>query len=357
MQLSPAEDAEAPRSQTDRTRQVWIDFARGIGVILVVYGHVLGGLIPPHLFPDGPVAQWMSYTLYTFHMPLFFFLAGLNVQHSLTRGVRPFLASKAWTIAYPYVLWSLIQGSVIMLISSNANIPITTSDLAAIWYRPMAQFWFLYALMICHVLAVLIPNRIIMIAVALAGLIVFMLLPIRPDLALTMHHLPFYVAGLYATRIVMAWQPRGRTGWTMLTVIATAFTAAVAVGGQLSGFDANGIASLPACILGITSVVLLCKLLDETRHRWLALVGVMSMTIYVLHIMAGSGTRIIMQMLHVPPMPWIYLLAGTAAGVILPMIAHVVLQRLNLLAPLGLASLPRRKPAPAPLVSQAARSD
>jgi fucose 4-O-acetylase-like acetyltransferase len=240
MQLSPAEDAEAPRSQTDRTRQVWIDFARGIGVILVVYGHVLGGLIPPHLFPDGPLAQWMSYTLYTFHMPLFFFLAGLNVQHSLTRGARPFLASKAWTIAYPYVLWSLIQGSVIMLISRNANIPITASDLMAIWYRPMAQFWFLYALMICHVLAVLIPNRTIMIVVALAGLIVFMLLPIRPDLALTMHHLPFYVAGLYATRIVMAWQPHGRTGWTMLTVIATAFAAAVAVGGQLSGFDANG---------------------------------------------------------------------------------------------------------------------
>jgi peptidoglycan/LPS O-acetylase OafA/YrhL len=143
----------------------------------------------------------------------------------------------------------------------------------------------------------------------------------------------------------------------MLTVIAAAFAAAVTVGGQLSGFDANGIASLPACILGITSVVLLCKLLNETRHRWLALVGVMSMTIYVLHIMAGSGTRIIMQMLHMPPMPWVYLLAGTAAGVILPMVTHVVLQRLNLLAPLGLAPLPRRKPAPAPLVSQAARPD
>lgn len=323
----------------------------------MVYGHVLGGLIPPHLFPDGPLAQWMSYTLYTFHMPLFFFLAGLNVQHSLTRGTRPFLASKTWTIAYPYVLWSLIQGGVIMLISRNANIPITASDLVAIWYRPMAQFWFLYALMICHILAALIPNRTIMIVVAIVGLIAFMLLPIRPDLALTMHHLPFYVAGHYATRIVMAWQPHGRTGWTMLTVIAAAFTAAVAVGGQLSGFDANGIASLPACILGITSVVLLCKLLNETRHRWLALVGVMSMTIYVLHIMAGAGTRIIMQMLHVPPMPWVYLLAGTAAGVILPMVTHVVLQRLNLLAPLGLAPLPRRKSVPAPLVSQAARSD
>ena len=57
----------------------------------------------------------MSFGLYTFHMPLFFFLAGLNVPHSLRRGTGPFLSSKVWTLAYPYVLWSLIQGGVILL--------------------------------------------------------------------------------------------------------------------------------------------------------------------------------------------------------------------------------------------------
>jgi hypothetical protein len=88
-----------------------------------------------------------------------------------------------------------------------------------------------------------------------------------------------------------------------------------------------------------------------------ALVGVMSMTIYVLHIMAGSGTRIIMQMLHVPPMPWVYLLAGTAAGVVLPMVAHAVLQRFNLLAPLGLAPLPKRKSEPTTFVGPTTASD
>lgn len=343
----------APRS--DAARQVWIDFARGIGVILVVYGHVLGGLVRPGLFPDGPLARWMDYTLYTFHMPLFFFLAGLNVQHSLRRGTRPFLAAKAWTIAYPYVLWSLVQGSIIMVLSRDANIPIYPSDLAAIWYRPIAQFWFLYALMICHVLAALISNRAAMIALAAVGLVVFLLLPVRPDLSLTLHHLPFYVIGLYATRIVTAWQPGGASGWLMLTATAILFAAAVAGGGALSGMDANGLASLPACVLGIAGIVVLCKLLDGARHSWLAVVGVMSMTIYVLHILAGSGTRIIMMKLHVPPLPWVYLLAGTAAGVILPMLAHAVLQRLNLLAALGLAPLPKRKPAT--ITAQPATSD
>lgn len=344
MQTPPDSATAAARPTQDRrTRQVWIDFARGIGVILVVYGHVLGGLVRPGIFPDGALARWMDYTLYTFHMPLFFFLAGLNVQHSLQRGARPFLTSKLWTIAYPYVLWSLLQGGITMLGSHDANIPIYPSDLAAIWYRPIAQFWFLYALFICHLLAMLIPNRTVMILVAAVGLVVFLLLPIRPDLSLTLHHLPFYVAGLYGTRAVMAWQPDGARGWGMLAIIAMAFAAAVAAGGVISSMDANGLASLPACVFGIAGIVVLCKLLDDRRHRWLAIVGVMSMTIYVLHILAGSGIRIVMLKLHVPTEPWLYLISGTAIGVVLPMIAHMVLQRLGLLPALGLAPLPKRK--------------
>lgn len=329
-------------------RQVWIDFARGIGVVLVVFGHVLGGLIPPGLFADGPLARWMSYTLYTFHMPLFFFLAGLNVEHSLQRGIRPFLASKGWTIAYPYVLWSLIQGGIIIALSRNANIPLTTDDLAAIWYRPMGQFWFLYALMICHLLAALVRSRAAMLAVAAVGLIVFLLLPVRPDLALTLHHLPFYVVGIVAARTLISWHPSPRSGWLLFAAIAMAFAAAIAIGGPLSGFDANGAASLPACILGIAGMVVFCKLLDDRSFGWLAVVGVMSMTIYVLHILAGAGTRMALQKMHVPAWPWLYLLGCTAAGVAGPMIAHVMLQRFNLLWPLGLAARPKsRRLAPA----------
>jgi fucose 4-O-acetylase-like acetyltransferase len=285
----------------------------------------------------------MDYTLYTFHMPLFFFLAGLNVQHSLRRGAQSFLAGKAWTIAYPYVLWSLVQGGTTMLLARDANIPILPSDLAAIWYRPIAQFWFLYALMICHVVAALVPSRTAMIAIAAIGFAVFQLLPPEAGLPLTLHHFAFYVAGVYGARAAVAWRP---SGWPVLAFIVLAFAAAVTLGGHLSGMDANGLASLPACVLGSVATLMLCKLLDQARHRWLALLGLTSMTIYVLHILAGSGSRIVMLKLHIPPEPWVYLIAGTAAGVVLPLLAHLVLQRLHLLAALGLAPLAKRKSGP-----------
>ncbi|HLG79973.1 MAG TPA: acyltransferase [Bradyrhizobium sp.] len=333
--------AVRPRPAPDVTRTMWIDFARGIGIILVVYGHVLGGLVGARVFPDGPLAQWMDYTLYTFHMPLFFFLAGLNVQRSLRRGAQSFLAGKAWTIAYPYVLWSLVQGGTTMLLARDANIPILPSDLAAIWYRPIAQFWFLYALIICHVAAALIPSRRMMIALAAVAFAVFLLLHLGPGLPLTLHHFPFYVAGVYGARAAAAWR---RSGWPVLALTVLTFAGAAVLGGNLSGMNPNGLASLPASVLGIGATVMLCKMLDETRHGWLALLGVASMTIYVLHILTGSGIRIIMLKLHLPPEPLVYLLVGTAAGVILPLLAHLVLQRLHLLAPLGLAPRAKREP-------------
>jgi len=322
-----------------RPRDGWMDDARGFGVILVVLGHVLSGLVLAGIFPKDALAAWMDYTLYTFHMPLFFFLAGLNVQRSLRRGSAAFLRGKVWTIAYPYVLWSLLQGGVIMLFARDANTPIHPADLAGIWHSPIGQFWFLYALMICHVTAALVPNRTAIILIAAIGFIAFAIMPVRPTLALTLHHFPFYVAGLYASEAARNWRPRAMA----LPVTCLAFAAAVWLGGLWTGMDANGVASLPAGILGIVAVLIGCKLLDGSQ-RWLAVVGQMSMTIYILHILAGSGMRILMLKLHVPPDPWLYLFAGTAAGVVLPMIAHAVLQRLDLLTAFGLAPL-KRPPA------------
>lgn len=333
----PASDQQT--SSADATRVAWIDFARALGVILVVYGHVLRGVVSAEIFPDGPVAQWTDYTLYTFHMPLFFFLAGLNVQHSLRRGAYAFLENKVWTIVYPYLLWSLFQGGITVLMSRNANIPIHVSDLTAIWYRPIAQFWFLYALMICHLLAVFVPSRPTLIVIAVACLVTFWLLP-GLDLRLTLYHLPFYVAGLYGTRVIAAWRPSGLS----FLAIMLAFAAVVSLSGDITGLDPNGPASLPAGVLGILAMIALCKRLDGARHHWLAAVGAASMTIYVLHILVGSGLRIAMLKLHVPPEPWLYLLSLTAAGVVVPLLAHHVLARFGLLTAVGLAPPSKRKP-------------
>jgi len=341
-------DRTAPANLHDPNRLVWVDHARGIGIILVVLGHVLGGLYNSGLFPHETFLRWIFYTLYTFHMPMFFFLAGLNAQHSLRRCASSFLAGKVTTIAYPYVLWSLIQGSIVMVMARDANIPITAADLAAIWYRPIGQFWFLYALMLCHIVAYIVTREAIMVGLAVAGFVIFSWLHDPPDLALTLHHFAFYVIGRYAPRVVIVTPVPQLKGWLTSIGLVIAFGIAIAVDGSQFGLHANGVTALPASIFGITAVILLSKVLDPRWNRWLAAIGTTSMTIYILHILAGSGIRIVMLKLHVPPWPWLYLLIGTAAGVLLPMLAHVVLRQLGLLAALGLAPPEARNTPAAP---------
>ena len=60
-----------------RERIEWIDYAKGIGIILVVYGHMIRGMsqhIPANFF------YVSDSVVYGFHMPLFFFLTGLFVE-------------------------------------------------------------------------------------------------------------------------------------------------------------------------------------------------------------------------------------------------------------------------------------
>lgn len=94
----------APRSGASGVegpgRVAWVDIARGVGIVLVVAGHVERGLVAASV-ARGPLWPWWDYALYTFHMPLFFVLAGINVPRSLAKGRGSFLRGEPWTIAYP----------------------------------------------------------------------------------------------------------------------------------------------------------------------------------------------------------------------------------------------------------------
>ncbi len=59
-------------------RTDWVDYAKGIGILLVVYGHVARGLFNANI--DMPTAFYhmADSVVYSFHMPLFFFLSELQ---------------------------------------------------------------------------------------------------------------------------------------------------------------------------------------------------------------------------------------------------------------------------------------
>ena len=322
----------------------WIDATRGIGIVLVVAGHVARGLIAAGI-ARGPAWAWMDYGVYTFHMPVFFLLAGLNVPGSLARCGRRFLRAKLWTLAYPYLLWSLIQGSVLVALSPMTNTKAHLGDLLAIGWRPMAQFWFLYALMLCQLAACAIGTRPRLLAAAAA--VAFALVAAMPQGGLAeefLHAFPYFAAGILLSERGHRWAaPVRTTGADALraTLAAVGLTVAIPASGLLDRMDFDAAAALPAAVCGIVLLVSLARLLHGRALDIACGLGRMSMTIYVLHILAASAARLTLVRLHATPDPWIYLVACSFIGLAASVACHVVFERLDLLTPLGLGEPPR----------------
>lgn len=78
-------------------RDLTIDIAKGIGIILVVLGHIIS-------------FDSISRFIYCFHMPLFFFISGEALYYSYKNNIKfiDFIKKRAKTILTPYFIFSII---------------------------------------------------------------------------------------------------------------------------------------------------------------------------------------------------------------------------------------------------------
>src|SRR3954462_12374385 len=92
-----------------KSRLDWVDYLRGLAIILIVYRHVLigiqrGNIIVPQLMIDA------NMVFYSFRMPLFFILSGMFISKSIAKtSVRELVGIKFEKLLYPYLVWAFIQ--------------------------------------------------------------------------------------------------------------------------------------------------------------------------------------------------------------------------------------------------------
>lgn len=82
-------------------RVEYIDTLKGIAIILVVMGHVVQFIWGDRFGSD----QILFVIIYSFHMPLFFFLSGICTRTD-AKGIL--LQKKIQTLLYPFLLWNFI---------------------------------------------------------------------------------------------------------------------------------------------------------------------------------------------------------------------------------------------------------
>ena len=323
------------------SRLAWVDVARGIGILLVVYGHALRAQVTARQIDPVWNAAFQDDVIYAFHMHLFFFLAGLFVAGSIAKGSAPFLRTKLVTIAYPYVLWSVISALLGTLASGATNYEMDLGYVTGIWWKPIYQYWFLYALFVCDLVALAIrADRRIAIVLSLlsaAGLLAFL----PGMLGVSAAYFSFFFGGVvlspYVLKLRVDYRVAGAVALIMVAVFVVSFW-------QAGPFVATLGATATAVLRGIcgVSAVLALSMIIGARAPWLALIGTASMAIYVMHTIFSAGLRIVMLKLGMGE-PTLSLVACTIIGIVAPLIGWAIAKRLGLLVWLGLGTDVARK--------------
>lgn len=336
-------------------RQGWIDYARGIAIILVLYRHVFEGIKQAGVSVAAylPV-EYANIMFYSFRMPLFFIVSGFFVASSLKkRGVAQFISAKARTILYPYFLWGGLQITLQLLFSGYVNANREEMDYALLLYSPrqVGQFWYLYALFSVSVLYALgkfflkIPAWVNL----LAGLGMFYLSALLFQkninvwfLSDILHYYVFFAVGDVASSFIHNPVNSKYTGSTKLMLWMLLPFAA------MQGYYLYANLQNPSehydyveyhmpviffviSIIGCLFIILLSHYLERKQvFKWVRVLGEHSLYIYVAHVMVMASVRIfMMHVLHITSLP-VLLLTGIAAGLIVPVILYKLSKKFNM---------------------------
>ena len=136
-------------------RAYWIDYVKGLAIILVVLGHLAGGLVNSGLEAASSMVQ-LNHELYFLRMPVFFIISGMFFRKSIgKRSWKGFTQNKFDTIFYPYLIWAFIQLTVQLLLSNYVNSSKNLSYYLYIITNPgggrIDQFWYLYVLFFLNI--------------------------------------------------------------------------------------------------------------------------------------------------------------------------------------------------------------
>jgi len=136
---------------TGSDRIAWVDYAKGICIIMVVMMHSTLGVQEATGEPS-----WMGALVAfakPFRMPDFFLISGLFLARVIDRPWRRYLDTKVVHFAYFYVLWVTIQFAVKSHHFTEDGLAGFLEAYALAYVQPFSTLWFIYLLPIFFVVS------------------------------------------------------------------------------------------------------------------------------------------------------------------------------------------------------------
>ncbi len=330
----------------------WIDYDRGISIILVTYRHCYESMEKSGLNLQAyPFLEYINVFFFGFRMPLFFIASGIFVSGSLRkRGLKAYSKIRVQNILYPMLVWGCIQISLQILLSSYANSDV---DARSYWYllvnpRATGQFWYLNALfcvgIIYSFLKVKLKARLwhqLLVGIILYTLVAY-IRTTPQHLGFAMDIFEFYIffaiGDAIAAFLLSEKAAQLFTSWKLVVPLLTAFLVIQYFFTKINLEKGNNyfvehhmpvfflLVALVGCALSITVSFSLKK---NNALKPLRVIGFNSVHIYCMQILAMALARIVFLKLGVTYVPLLTLMV-LATGVFLPMLIYNICLRLNM---------------------------
>jgi fucose 4-O-acetylase-like acetyltransferase len=336
-------------------RLAWIDYARGICIILVCYRHCFDGLREASLpVDDFPVLQVLNVCFYSFRMPLFFIVSGLFVSRSLQKkGIEDYIRGRFKIVFYPLIIWGSLQITLQLILKNYVNakpVPFDYINLIIFPRNPTnnQQFWYLNALFFVGVfyaffkvvLKFKLPHQIVLsfIFYSIAGYMGYKGISfyIFPDI---FHFYIYFCIGDIISSFIFKKEttdtllsPR----WLILSAIfciamQTLFTVVNMRHGDDNYINMNmPFLFLPISLSGCLLMIQVAQILQKRNAlKWLRVIGYHSLFIYLMHLMLIAAVRIILvKFFDITYIPLIMAIA-ISLGAIIPIVVYNLCVRLG----------------------------
>lgn len=315
----------------DQKRDIALDCTKGIAILAVVLFHVTRGYSSAGLLTETVPLRFADTLAYGFHVQSFFLIAGY-LSFPRADGWR-FQLRRQVSLYHAYLLWSVVSWLLSAAFAGQVNSAMDWQALMRIPVEPIQHFWFLLALMAGTALIGLLRTP----ALLLGATALCLGLHGTGVGGYFLSYFPFIFIGAWLRQSGQHPPANLIAGALCLLAIGLGAWTATVNGRQL-GYASAFPLMLAGCYAAYVGGSLAAR--SGGVGALLAMLGRHSLPIYLLHVIAGAGTRILLG--HAAPglpVP-IAVTISLAAAIGLPLLADLVARRLGLAALAGFAPLP-----------------
>jgi fucose 4-O-acetylase-like acetyltransferase len=339
-------------------RWLWIDYDKGISIMLVGYGHCLDALGGHTDLSAYPFFNYIGTFLYGFRMPLFFIISGLLIGKSLNKkGLNGYVSDRTNNILFPLLVWGFIEISMQIIAARFTNFTHNDGVGPAFYLnllidpRQTGHFWYFNALFCIGVIYAFIKSTLKLkpFAHVLLGLVFFCASAYihvndinAGFLTDVFGYYFFFALGDLISNVMLDEKNIKRfSSWKiffpLLAVFLTTQYFATKINSQPNPYGNDLVEHsqpffyLFQALIGCTISINFSFLLQKYKaFTWIRIVGYHSLFIYCMQVIVMTLARIFFQnFLHITYTPVLIMLVWSS-GIVLPIFFYNFCLRYNL---------------------------